>query len=31
MFMFDRKQLFVGAALIALIELVTVALRAAAH
>ena len=31
MFMFDRRQLFVGAALIVLIEIVTAAMRAAAH
>jgi len=29
MFMFDRRQLFVGAALIVLIEIVTAAMRAA--
>ncbi len=29
MFMFDRKQLFVSATLIALIEILTVAIRAA--
>jgi hypothetical protein len=28
MFMFDRRQLFVGATLIVLIEIVTVAMRA---
>jgi hypothetical protein len=31
MFMFDRRQLFVGAALIVLIEIVTAAMRAAGH
>jgi hypothetical protein len=31
MFMFDRRQLVVGAALIVLIEIVTVAMRAVAH
>lgn len=31
MFMFDRRQLFVGAALIVLIEIVTVAMRAVGH
>jgi len=31
MFMFDRRQLFVGAALIVLIEIVTAAMRATGH
>jgi hypothetical protein len=31
MFMFDRRQLFVGATLIVLIEIVTVAMRAVGH
>jgi hypothetical protein len=31
MFMFDRRQLFVGATLIVLIEIVTAAMRAAGH
>ena len=30
-FMFDRRQLFVGAALIVLIEIVTAAMRAVGH
>jgi hypothetical protein len=31
MFMFDRRQLYVGAALIVLIEVVTAVVRAAGH
>jgi hypothetical protein len=31
MFMFDRRQLFVGATLIFLIEIVTAAMRAVGH
>jgi len=31
MFMFDRRQLFVGATLIVLIEIVTAAMRAVGH
>jgi hypothetical protein len=31
MFMFDRRQLFVGATLIVLIEIVAAAMRAAGH
>lgn len=31
MFMFDRRQLFVGAALVVLIEIVSAVVRAAGH